>query len=267
MAILGSGLIRRGAIPRQSLLYPRVPHGTTAPAQSLAPGVATVTFTALAPTLTVARALPVPSVVTSGFKTVDATSADTASVTPAALQPLYLFVGSSAAAAATTPTATGNGLTWTQVLTHLNGAGNRRLTVFRAAGAAPSAGVVTADFGVQTQTTVCWVLVQFVLANTSGTHGSGATVQSTSNAFGTATTGNLTLAAFEHANNVNLTAVQSRNQNASVTPDAQFTELVEVTTTTEFVNLSVMWARNETACDPTWTNDTTLMASIEVKAA
>lgn len=219
------------------------------------------------PSYVVARGVPTVAKLTASFSTSDATSYATASITPAADQPVYAFVASSAAST-TTPTMTGNGLTWTQVATQLIGASNRRLTLFRAAGAAPSAGAATIDFGVQTQSTAVWWIGQFTGANTTGTHGSGATVQSKSASFATSTGGNLTLTdALEHANNVNLTAVMSRNTGASVTPDAQFTELDEVVTGTEFVNLSVMWARNEQACDPTWTNDTALMISVEVKAS
>lgn len=216
--------------------------------------------------VTVARTSPTPSVLDSGTNTVDATSFATNSNTPAANQPLYLAVGSSATSAAAPTSVTGNGLTWVQVLTQQNGAANRRLTVYRAAGAAPTAGAITIDFGAQTQSAVAWILVQFANANITGTNGSGATVQSTSSAFATSTTGNLTLSAFEHANNVNLTFVQSRRTAASITADAQFTELVEVFCA-DFVNLDVQWARGENTCDPSWSSDTALMASIEVKAA
>jgi hypothetical protein len=213
-----------------------------------------------------ARLLPTPSTLTSGFATVDATSFATASITPAANQPIYAFYASSSAATTGEPTATGNGLTWVRVVTRLIGANNRRLTLFRAAGAAPSAGAVTFDSGVQTQTTGVWWVGQFAQADTSGTNGSGATVQSNSASFATSTGGNLTLAAFEHVNNVHLAGVMSRNTGNSITPDPQFAELVEVITGSEFVNLSIQWARGENTIDPTWTNDTAIIASVEVKA-
>ncbi len=227
----------------QSALYTRVPGSVGGP---------------------VARLSPTPTALTSGSSTVDATSYATASITPAANQPIYAIVATLHGTSAAIPTCTGNGLTWVQVAEQ--DLTPRRVTVFRAAGAAPSAGAVTFDCGGVTQLTAAWCVVQFADADVTGTNGSGATVQAVKATFASGTTGTITLAALEHANNVNLTAVINRKNAANIVPDAQFTELAEQASA-DFLCLEVQWARGETPCTPTWTSDVASMISVEVKAA
>src|SRR5438045_278206 len=120
--------------------------------------------------------------ITSG-NTTNATSAATTSITPVANR-LYLMNVISRTAITTDPnqpTATGAGLTWVvekSVVYDNTGASRKRLTVFRALGPSPSAGALTIDFGAQTQTNIAWIIDEFTGADTSGTNGSGAVVQS-----------------------------------------------------------------------------------------
>lgn len=77
------------------------------------------------------------------------------------------------------PTLSGNGLTWARVdgIQETN-ANVSRLTVFRAIGASPSAGALTADFGGESQTTCAMVVVEFRNTLLSGTNWADAIVQS-----------------------------------------------------------------------------------------
>lgn len=256
-------------------------HGTTQnPVHAYATaGAKTVTLTvtdnlgstnAISHTATPVRTQPVPTLLTSGASTTDGATIATASITPVANRPIYAVIAGSKATTLTTPTATGNGLTWVAVtggnVTAVSGGNARRLTWFRAAGAAPTAGAVTFDFGADTGLSFAWAIVQFAAANESGTNGSGATVQATNNTSAAATTIDSTLAALENAVNVHLCAVVL-STNAAVTNDADFTELVDTTTTAAPMGLEVQWAANQTVCTSTFTSTIPLVSSVEVKGA
>jgi len=78
------------------------------------------------------------------------------------------------------PTLAGNGLTYVQVATVVYdaiGGVRSRLTLFRALGAAPSAGTITISFSAS-QDECSWSIVHAAKVDTSGTNGSGAIVQS-----------------------------------------------------------------------------------------
>lgn len=214
----------------------------------------------------VPRSLPTPSALTSGKDSTDGTSYATASIAPAANQPIYAVFAARRSVTKPVVTAAGNGLTWVEVA-RATIADIRVLYVFRAAGAAPSAGAVTFTCN-QTCVGALWWVGQFTGADTSGTNGSGATVQSDiDDNITSGTTGNTTFASpLEHANNVNLTAVITALSTASVTPDAQFAELFD-DAAAEFVGLEVQWARGESTCDPTWSTSAAAIISVEVKAA
>jgi len=112
-----------------------------------------------------------PTIKTRGRST--GTTFTTASVTPGANKLQLLYVWSQAAVAPNAPTVTGNGLTWVQVATIVFGT-TRRLTLFRALGASPSAGTISIAFAGQSQTAGLWRLTEFAGVDTSGTNGSGA---------------------------------------------------------------------------------------------
>ena len=149
-------------------------------------------------------AITATNLTTAGDGT-DLASYATASVTPASNNLVLVWAYSIAAAAAVTPTMTGNGLTWVQVASiddAGNGTGLRRITLFRAMGAAPTAGGITISFGTQTQTGCAWSVAQYTGMDTTGTNGSGAIVQSATNFVATtATSVTVTLAAFASVNN------------------------------------------------------------------
>ena len=76
------------------------------------------------------------------------------------------------------PTASGNGLAWNQVASVRDaGAGNSRITCFRAMGPAPSAGPLTFNFGGQQQSACAWSVFEYDNVDRTGTDGSGAVPQ------------------------------------------------------------------------------------------
>ena len=158
---------------------------------------------------------------TSG-STVDGTSYVTASITPTTNRLVLAAVYSQITTGAPViPTLTGNGLTWVQVDTDIDGANERRVTVFRALGASPTAGAVTISFGAETQLGCLWSISEYSGIDTSGTNGSGALVQSTTGKQ-TATTLTLTLGAFGSVNNSTYGAF-GENQQSTFTAGTNFT--------------------------------------------
>lgn len=124
----------------------------------------------------------VQSNLTTASTTTDAVSFTTASITPAAnalvLAAIYIHVASTDVLP--TISMAGNGLTWVQEQISLSSTNARATYLFRAMGGSPTTGtVVISGDGVTFLTAGFWSIVQFTGANTGGTNGSGAIVQST----------------------------------------------------------------------------------------
>ncbi|TPG34342.1 hypothetical protein [Mycolicibacterium hodleri] len=107
---------------------------------------------------------------TSGDSTFNASQFNTAIITPGANTLVLMFVASARSAPGgatpTKPRASGNGLTWESIQTVTTG-GDRRLTCFRAFGAAPTAGAVTIDFADQIQDLCAWSIFEYDGVNTT----------------------------------------------------------------------------------------------------
>jgi hypothetical protein len=213
------------------------------------------------------RATVTCALLTSGATTTDAATAVTASVAPGANRALYAAMISATGAGPTAPTVNGAamGLTWAQVASVTFSGGNRRLTVLRAMGASPSAGAITYDFAAQVQTSMAWSVIECQGVDTTGTNGSGATVQSVTASVSAATTLNATLAALEHPNNRALCMV-GLDINSTVTPDADFVELSDNGVANGNSTLEAASAANQAACDPAFATANAGILSIEVKA-
>jgi hypothetical protein len=198
------------------------------------------------------------------------TSQATASITIEPNTVVYACVVNAANdGTATAATATGCGLTWALVNSQAYGA-PRMMTVLRALGASPSAGAITFDWAAETQNSAAWIVIQCPGSDTSGTNGSGATVQSVKQAPASNTTLTNTLAALGSANNIHLafTATRGTGGHTVITHDADFAELADVNTTQDAIVLEAQWARNQTDVTPTWTvSDVCGCISIEVKSA
>lgn len=199
----------------------------------------------------------------SAASTTDGTSFATASISPTAGYVQYCGVTSHVAGGAPTPTVTGAGLTWVQEETQVLGA-TRRLTVFRAYGTA-SAGALTIDFGVSTQTACAWSVVECGGTDVTGTAGSGATLQSVPSTASNQTGHTSTLAAVESPSNVHLCFV-AINANVDIVPTA-FTQLGDSGAASTAVRLGSFWAYGSLSCAVTFTTADVSAISIEVKAA
>jgi hypothetical protein len=117
--------------------------------------------------------------------TTGATSyAPSVNFTPTANALVLAYVVNTKASAPDTPTGSGCGLTWVQVDTitfNTVGTATERLTVFRAQGASPSAGVFTADFAAATQTGCIIKVVEVLNADATAANGANAIVQHPTN--------------------------------------------------------------------------------------
>lgn len=137
---------------------------------------------------------------TTGIST-DLSSYPTNSLSLTANSLILAWVYSIAATAPNTPTASGNSLTWVPIDNQIDSANLRKITLFRAMGT-PSVGVLTFDFGGQTQTGCAWSIVEYTNIDTSGSNGSGAIAQSAKAATaGNATSLTVNLGAFSSTNN------------------------------------------------------------------
>lgn len=215
--------------------------------------------------------MPVTSThLTTGTDTANVSPYVTASITPTAgrliLAAVFLSYTTSA-----TPTLTGNGLTWTLVATTTT-ATARELSVFRAMGAAPTAGSVTIATTGTSPTGCLWTITEFAGADTSGTNGSGgivgtnivnarpASATSISQAYPSAiTAGNQTFAA------IGGTLAQT------VTPGAGWSSLGQINGATPAQNLIGMNGTNGVGLSPvtaSWATATsTWVIGVEIVAA
>ncbi len=213
------------------------------------------------------RATVVPNHLVTNSGTTDGTSFATSSITPGANRLVLLFVACTHATVAETPNSvSGNGLTWVQVNTTAFTAATRKISCFRAMGAAPSAGAVTIGFATA-HTSAVWSIVEFANVNQSGTNGSGAAVQSTVN---TAAQGSTTvvgtLAALENPKNLHAYGVALTTQ-ATVTEGVGFTEAGDDNEGAAVITLETGYKVNDTTADPTFVSAGAAIISVEVKAA
>lgn len=191
---------------------------------------------------------------TSGSSSGNASSYSTASVTPSANKLILLTVGSRQSGGVTNPpTASGNGLTWVQVHTKSDG-NERRVTVFRAMGASPSAGVITIDFGGAAQSNCSWSLNEIDGIDTGGTNGSAAIVAANVKDNLTASAGNLTLTldAFSSASNGAFAAFII-GDNEAMTPDWTECHEVQVSDGSDSHTIETQFiATNDTTVSADW---------------
>lgn len=206
------------------------------------------------------------AVTTNNASQTDATSYATASVTPASnkLQ-LLACVTRHGSATPNTPTASGCSLTWVAITnTHFDTSGSqRKLTLFRAMGSSPSTGAITIDYAGQTQTGQAWALIEVTGADTSGTDGSGAIVQSKANqnTTGTVNTLTVTLDSSPDANNGIFACFGIGDGTLTFSPGSGFTELTDQANGAE-ANLAMTTMYDAAGGDTT--ADTTMTGNSEV---
>jgi hypothetical protein len=144
-------------------------------------------------------------------------------------------------------------------------AANRRITIFRAMGSAPTAAGVLIDFSAVPQLACGWIITEYANANMSGTNGSGAIVQSVS-ASGLSTTPSATLAALAAADNATYGSFLVNNT-SGFTPGTGFAESADVNVS-GLGSLMAEWRLdNSTTVNATCTNGDWGVVAIEIKVA
>ena len=208
----------------------------------------------------------------------DATNVDnhsTASVTPTSNALVLVFWRSvrNGTDGLTTPTITGNSLTWVPVTDQRfsqAGAPESRITVVRSLGASPSAGAINAAYdSAVTNVNASWAVVECTGIDTSGTNGSGAVVQSTQGVQLAGTSLTLTLAAFGSAGNATIAGFALDNDLA-ITNEGGYTELADTGTDDSGLGgqLEVEFlASNDTSPSATYSSADAGGVAIEIKAA
>ncbi len=204
--------------------------------------------------------------VTTSASTTDGTVFDTASFTPVVGQVYFVACGETGVAQSPTLNHDGFSGGFTSVDTEQIGGSVRLLSVFRGVCTSAVADTITMTYA-SSQLSALWSVVTGTGIDNGGTNGSDSVVQTAgANSAATVTTLNTTLAAFEDATNVNLTFVFT-NANATVTPDADFTELGDAGIAGGTGTIESQWATNQTTCDPSWASAAAAVISIEIKSA
>ena len=208
----------------------------------------------------------------------DATNANnhsTASVSPTANALVLVFWRNvrNGTDGLTTPTITGNSLTWVPVTDQRfsqAGTPESRITVVRSMGASPSAGAInTAYDSAVTNVNASWAVVECTGIDTSGTNGSGAVVQSTQGVQLAGTSLTLTLSAFGSAGNATIAAFALDNDLA-ITNEGGYTELADTGTDDSGLGgqLEVEFlASNDTSPSATYSSADAGGVALEIKAA
>jgi hypothetical protein len=225
------------------------------------------------------------SLLTSGQDTTDRTSAGnpyvTASISPGANK-LILFAilvnrGTASDTASVTLTPTGNSLTYTLIdQQNFSLAGNPgdKLALFRAMGSSPTSGAISIEWSPgHFMSGAAWAVVECSGVNTSGTHGSGAVVQSDKDEQNPGTGLTLSLAAFEKASNATFATFANDSTTAAtvaMTPEGGWTELAEQNCTcgaSQNYSINAQWiASNDTTPSATWSSVDAAGIAIEIKA-
>jgi hypothetical protein len=149
--------------------------------------------------------------VASVYTGVDGTSFSTNSYTPTADRLMIAYVGNTKSGTPDTPTLSGNGLTWDQLVTYQpdTSGTQRRMTIFVAKSASPSAGAVTASFGGVSQAGCAIIVDEFAGVDLTGTALAAIVQNKTGSTTGSSTSevitldnaigsGNATYGAFMH---------------------------------------------------------------------
>ena len=144
------------------------------------------------------------------------------------------------------------------------------MTLFRAMGAAPTAGRVSIDFPSDPED-AAWSIVEFSGVDTSGTNGSGAVVQNATGRDDAAGPAGLTIVLPSAIGSGNATAGGFGNESnvPSISPGVGYTAFSEVNTTNPRLGLRAEWrAYGNTTVDATQTgSDPIAGIAVEIKAS
>lgn len=171
--------------------------------------------------------------------TANQTSYATGAYQPAVNSLVVAVVVNSKAAAADSPTFSGNGLTWVAMTNQTFFGNTIKITMFRAMGAAPTSTAGTADFAGATQTGCHIRVIQFANADTSGANGSGAIVQTVATNAATTANAYLSMASLTGTQNAVLMALAHNQVSGTLagSPEAGWTSPWSVSYATPFCGL------------------------------
>ena len=177
-------------------------------------------------------------------------------------------VGTPANKTLATPEVSGNGLTWQRVTTVATPDGNRRLSCFRALGAAPTSSAAVISFGDQRQGACAWSIIEYSDVDVSGSNGAGAIAQSLSAADkGRGLTATLTPSDSEHGRTVGAVMLEPTlaTQPHPVSAGTGFSEIHEqtVTSSTALTTGMTLQTQDSTSSASTiaWTWEDNLQAA------
>jgi hypothetical protein len=195
---------------------------------------------------------------TSGGDVTAGTSSVTSSFTPSPMKLILAAVVNGPGTGPNSPTVTGCGLTWVQVLAGnyvTGGSSIRRLTVLRAMSVSPNTGIVTIDYAAQSQNEIWWCVDEFSGVDTSGSNGANAIVQSVFTELAVAGTSiTVTLAPFSNINNGTYGAFGSSGSNGA-TVGSGYNLLATVGLDTNNFTILTEWRNdNDTTVDYSQTN-------------
>lgn len=182
---------------------------------------------------------------TSGADAVDRSSYTTASISPSSNKLVLLAVASSA----TPNSISGNGITWTSVTSVTQSFWT--INLYRGMVSSPSSGTITIGFSGSVNQ-CAWSVDEFTNIDKTGTHGSGAIVQTSTAADGGTDSGiTATLSAFSNTNNATYGAVFSVVP-VTISVGSGFTQLGSANAPTE-IEIKTEWKdSNDTTVDFSW---------------
>lgn len=213
--------------------------------------------------------------ITSGLDEDGGSGSTTASVTLTANRLYYLTIvqrrGDSVDPVE--PTASSTGATWVSVnsiVFDTTSASRRRVTVLRTMVASDQTGAITITHG-SNVTDAVWILDEFTGIDTSGTNGSGATVQSATNKDEAgATSLTVTLAAFGSSNNATYGSFGWDGSTSTGSQGSGFTLVKNQNDSgTDLSSLTEFRSDNDTSVDSSYSPAAGLIGgiAIEIKAA
>lgn len=210
---------------------------------------------------------------TTGTSTTDGTVYTTASISPSAydLVLCHITLQRADSAAPSTPTVTGNGITYDLIdrVDYDIATTSRNTTfLFRGMSASPSSGAITITCGETTDQAI-WAIDKVTGADTSGTNGSGAIVQSATNVETTGSGNSLTvtLGAFSSTDNATYGAFADDGAD-NYTEGSGFTKLGYAQITSDLVSQTEWKSTNDTSVDISFNvNDLVGGIAIEIKKA
>lgn len=188
-----------------------------------------------------------------------AASFNTASISPSSGKLVIVAVANNRSGGGNQPTVSGCGITWTAVRTKTSG--NYRLTMFEGRSFSPSSGVLTIDFGGQSQTNCLWTVSEFGNVPRSGT----LVINSADNSGSSAGGIGITMPTFANVNNATHGVVYN-DEVLTITKGSNFTELAN---NVQVHTIASEWARgNQATVDWTWSGTHFAIAmGIEIAAA